>query len=233
MTPQDVFENIELVSVIIFTAEYAIRLACQPCRVKSIVNFVTDMQNIVDLLACLPFWVTKIIALTRDNQDSSGGGLGFVRVIRLVRVFRVLKFGKNSSGIQMFTGAITRSFQPLSILLFSMSLAVVILSSIMYMAEADVANVNASGYSPQLLHDASFFPETHVFCFGTIPRCFWWAVVTMTTVGYGDCYPVTVLGKTIAIITMLSGVLILALPITVVGANFQKMVEIYQDDRLA
>ena len=55
----------------------------------------------------------------------------------------------------------------------------------------------------------------------------------MTTVGYGDCYPVTVLGKTIAIITMLSGVLILALPITVVGANFQKMVEIYQDDRLA
>ena len=52
----------------------------------------------------------------------------------------------------------------------------------------------------------------------------------MTTVGYGDCYPLTVVGKAVATVTMLLGVLILALPITVIGSNFAKMVEVYESD---
>merc|ERR1711988_332451 len=72
--------------------------------------------------------------------------------------------------------------------------------------------------------------EQQLYCFGTIPRSFWWAVVTMTTVGYGDCYPVSTPGKMLAMVTMLIGVLILALPITVVGFNFQKMVEMYEEE---
>merc|ERR1719424_740132 len=55
----------------------------------------------------------------------------------------------------------------------------------------------------------------------------------MTTVGYGDCYPVTIGGKIVTSMTMVSGVLILALPITVVGSNFQAMVEMYEADRAA
>ena len=70
------------------------------------------------------------------------------------------------------------------------------------------------------------------FCFGTIPRAFWWSVVTITTVGYGDCYPITLPGKIVCIFTMLAGILMIALPITVVGSNFQKMVELHQEDTL-
>ena len=62
-------------------------------------------------------------------------------------------------------------------------------------------------------------------CFGTIPSCFWWALTTMTTVGYGDCYPITLMGKIVAVVAMISGVIVLALPITVLGSNFAKMVE--------
>ena len=65
----------------------------------------------------------------------------------------------------------------------------------------------------------------HDMCFGTIIRGYWWSFVTMTTVGYGDCYPVTPLGKIVTIIAMISGILTLALPITVIGSNFAKMVE--------
>jgi len=107
---------------------------------------------------------------------------------------------------------------------------VVICSSIMHIAESEVANVNKTGYDGALLFMSGVDPETQMYCFGTIPRCFWWAFVTMTTVGYGDCYPVTNGGKILAMATMMLGVLIIAMPITVVGSNFQKMVEMYEED---
>jgi len=66
-------------------------------------------------------------------------------------------------------------------------------------------------------------------CFGTIPAAFWWALTTMTTVGYGDCYPITVPGKIVSAVLMFTGVITLALPITVLGSNFTKMVELYED----
>lgn len=228
-----VFVQIELVSVIIFTAEYVIRITCCPFqRGWGIVKFICDPSNIIDLLACAPYWITQIIVAL--NPGVSTSGFAFVRVIRLVRVFRVVKVSKYSSGIQMIVGSITRSSQPLLILAFSLSLAVVILSSIMHMVEGYVANtidgVSISPGNEVLLSAAGFDAAGHLYCFGTIPRCFWWAFITMTTVGYGDCYPITVGGKLLAMATSVLGVLILALPITVVGSNFQKMVEMYDEE---
>eukprot|EP00966_Prymnesium_polylepis_P003542 80993-Prymnesium_polylepis.1 len=67
-------------------------------------------------------------------------------------------------------------------------------------------------------------------CFGTIPSSAWWVLTTMTTVGYGDCFPITILGKFIAVVAMLSGVIVLALPITVLGSNFAQISEMYEED---
>jgi len=223
-----VFEQIEFVSVILFSLEYVIRFCSCPCANFGAVRFVLRLDNIIDLLACLPFWITLIIQAVTKGEAS--GGLGFVRVIRLVRVFRVFKFGKYSAGIQMFAGALAKSTQPLSILIFLLVLTVIILSSIIYMAEGQIADSNSTAYDPQLLDMAGVSAQGQLYCFGTIPRSFWWAVVTMTTVGYGDCFPVSTPGKLLAMLTMLIGVLILALPITVVGSNFQKMVEMYEEE---
>jgi len=228
-----VFTQIELVSVVIFSLEYVIRLCTCPLHNWGLVRFIFAMPNIVDLLACLPYWVTKIVVAL--NPGMSTAGLGFVRVIRLVRVFRVFKFGKYSHGIQMIFGAISRSTQPLSILAFSLVIAVIIMSSIMHMAEGDVATMARSGLATDewyqtLLDTTGYDAKGHSYCFGTIPRCFWWAFITMTTVGYGDCYPITAGGKVLAVLTSVLGVLILALPITVVGSNFQKMVEMYDEE---
>ena len=62
-------------------------------------------------------------------------------------------------------------------------------------------------------------------CFATILTSFWWAVVTMTTVGYGDCYPSTPAGKTVSALTMMCGIVFIALPITIVGSNFQHLLD--------
>ena len=173
--------------------------------------FAFDPMNMVDLAAVLPFWI-----MFSPPGGEGGGGFGFVRVIRLIRVFRVFKLGRYSTGLQMFTGAMTGSVQPLGILVFVMGINMIIVSSIIHLFEVN--------YSPG--YDLPY----NDYCFSTIINTFWWAVVTMTTVGYGDCYPVSPGGKVVTIFTMLTGVLILALPITVIGSNFAKMVEMFDEE---
>merc|ERR1719424_189922 len=100
-----VFENIEFVSVIIFSVEYVVRVLCCPIDKKSgiissVRKFLLAPFNIVDALACIPFWVTYVMQIL--DPSSSQAGFGFIRAIRLVRVFRVFKIGKYSIGIQMF-----------------------------------------------------------------------------------------------------------------------------------
>jgi hypothetical protein len=206
-----VFEMIEIVCVILFTIDYAVRILTCPklCR------FFWNYMNLIDLAAVLPFWAILFMKISNPGS-SANGNFGFVRVIRLVRVFRVFKFGRYSIGLQMFAGALKGSVQPMGILIFVMSINMIILSSIVHIVELAIPDEDQS--------------DMHKRCFGTISRTFWWAMVTMTTVGYGDCSPLSGLGKTIAVVAMLSGVLILALPITVIGSNFAKMVEMFEDD---
>jgi len=172
------FFEIERVSVIIFSLEYVLRLLCCPysknrtCGLLfGVVHFVTRPANIIDLLACLPFWITQAMG--------GGSGLSFVRAVRLMRIFRVFKASKYTVGLRMFAGALSASFEALAILIFSISLAVVILSSIMYLLEGriGVPNVNASEWETELLLASGSSPEMQHFCFGTIPRAFWWSVV--------------------------------------------------------
>jgi len=214
---KDAFQYIELSCVIIFTSEYLLRLITCP----QLVPFLVNLMNLVDLIAWMPYW---IVLAVEGGFDSAGGGtnFGFIRAVRLVRVFRVFKFGRYSVGIQMFLGAVAKSKQPLGVLLFMVCISTTIISSIMFMVEDDV--------SDERLSNAGVSREEHDTCYATIVRACWWCIVTMTTVGYGDCYPLSVAGKLMAMVTMLLGVLILALPITVVGSNFHKMVEMYEED---
>lgn len=198
-----VFGVVEWFSVCVFTLEYCGRLFC--VDVTELKRFLLSFQNTVDLVAWLPFWIILGVA-----SGGSVSGLGFVRAIRLVRVFRVFKVGRYSTGIQMFTGALRNSTQALLILVGGVIISTVIVSSMMYLVEDD-----------------------NFDCFGTIPNSCWWAITTITTVGYGDCYPTSLLGKLVATATMVMGVIIIALPITVVGSNFAKMCEMYEEETLA
>lgn len=206
-----VFQWIENVCVVLFTIDYLVRLLSCP----KLLPFVLNVMNLIDLAAVAPFWVFLIVNAINGGQTSEN--FGFIRVIRLIRVFRVFKFGRYSVGLQMFAGALKGSVQPLGILVFVMSINMIILSSIVHIFEV-------------VVEDPVTGDADHKRCFGTISRTFWWAMVTMTTVGYGDCYPLSGVGKVFAVVAMLSGVLILALPITVIGSNFAKMVEMFEDD---
>lgn len=191
-----VLRGTEQFCVTIFTLEFLVRFSCARKKLK----FLSQFLNIVDLLAILPFYLGLVL------QSSESGGFGAFRAIRLVRVLRVMKMSKYTSGVEVLFKALQISMQPLAVLSFFVLIAVIIFSALMYYVEKDA------------IDPATGAPSN----FTSIPKTFWWCIVTITTVGYGDVFPITTLGKTLGIGVMLAGVLLLALPITVIGANFTK-----------
>ena len=217
----EVFYWIEWVTIIFFTGEYLVRLATCGDGVCSRLRFIARISNLIDLCAWLPFWVS---GFSQDPPFAKptlgqlgGGGAAFVRAIRLVRVFRVFRWGRYSLGIKVFAQAAQLSVAPMIILAVSGVVAMVILSSVIWMVERP----EGSFVDDDLLFiTGRSRPEPDKYgmqdiCYGTIPKAAWWVLTTMTTVGYGDCSPITGVGKMVGVLTMMAGIIVLALPITV------------------
>ena len=219
-----IFDTINTVSIFVFAVEYLLRILLCDRRV----SFFFNLMNLVDLAAFLPGLVTFILK-NADPDGASGGfdGIAFLRVMRLVRVFRIFKFGKYSGGIQMFAGALRMSYKPLGVLVLILLIATVISASLLHMIERQLPSAEFLQY---YLEANGFDDAKHDECFGTIVRGFWWAIVTMTTVGYGDCSPITAGGKVVGGVVCVGGIILIAMPITVIGSNFAKMVELFSDE---
>ena len=118
------------------------------------------------------------------------------------------------------------SAQPLAMLLFVMLIGCVLFSTVMFYAEKGTLCVTTNRYVrvPETFTNQSNFEDDCTTMaespYVSIPASFWWCIVTMTTVGYGDEYPFTSAGRFIAIATSLTGILVLAIPITIISTNF-------------
>ena len=187
----------EMFFVICFTIEYVCRLCSCPNRKQFLLSFL----NLIDLFAFLPFYIEIII-------PTSASATPILRVVRLTRVFRIMKVSKYVAWIKVFTSAMQKSIRPLGMLLYIFLIGIVLCSTAIYFIEKDVIN-----------------PQTDEKAFESIPLSFWWAIITMTTVGYGDAVPQTNAGKVIGGLTSLCGILVLALPITVISSNFNAEME--------
>ncbi|XP_077594616.1 potassium voltage-gated channel subfamily A member 1-like [Stigmatopora nigra] len=191
---QDPFFMVETVCIFWFSFELIMRFCCCPSKV----HFFKDIMNIIDFSAILPYFVTLGTELARENETSPTTSLAIIRVIRLVRVFRIFKLSRHSKGLQILGQTLRASMRELGLLIFFLFIGVIIFSSAIYFAEADHS-------------DTAFI---------SIPHAFWWAVVTMTTVGYGDMYPETMWGKMVGSMCAIAGVLTISLPVPVIVSNF-------------
>ena len=137
------------------------------------------------------------INVARGTCDSNSKG-SVLSVLRVLRVVRILKLSKHSEGLKILGKTMQTSIRELSMFILFMCIATVIFSGAIFHAEMGQPNS----------------------MFTSIPDAFWWAIVTMTTVGYGDYVPVGNFGKLLGAFCVLSGVLCIALPVPVIVANF-------------
>lgn len=204
LPPDNPFTIIEDVCITIFTIEFALRVYSTP----SFRTFITTPLNLIDLLAILPFYVELVAGGT------GGGTAAILRIIRLIRIFRIFKVARYLPWLRVFAAALSSSVQPLVMLVFVVLIGVIIFASCIYYAERGEWSDAAGTYVRVVDGEASPSP------YSSIPASMWWAIITMTTVGYGDMYPITGVGKLIASLAALSGILVIAIPITIISTNF-------------
>ncbi|XP_076027075.1 potassium voltage-gated channel subfamily A member 7 [Genypterus blacodes] len=190
----DPFFIIETICICWFSVELFIRFTCSPSKMQ----FFKDVMNIIDFFAIIPYFVTLGTELAKDKDTQPSVSLALIRVIRLVRVFRIFKLSRHSKGLQILGQTLKASMRELALLIFFVFIGVILFSSAVYFAEVD-------------------HPGT---AFTSIPEAFWWAVVSMTTVGYGDMFPETVGGKLVGSMCAIAGVLTISLPVPVIVSNF-------------
>ena len=191
----DPFFVVETLCIIWFSFELLVRFFACPSKA----TFSKNIMNIIDIVAIIPYFITLGTELAeRQGNGQQAMSLAILRVIRLVRVFRIFKLSRHSKGLQILGQTLKASMRELGLLIFFLFIGVILFSSAVYFAEVDE-------------------PQSH---FSSIPDGFWWAVVTMTTVGYGDMCPTTLGGKIVGTLCAIAGVLTIALPVPVIVSNF-------------
>jgi voltage-gated potassium channel len=150
-----------------------------------------------------PIAIIDLLAVIPALFAFGGAPSLILRFFRVLRMLRLAKLGRTSKAWQHIRDAVYEKRYEFGLILGMLAIAILISGSLLYFAEADAQ------------------PEK----FGSIPRALWWAIVTLTTVGYGDAYPVTVLGRILAGIIAVTGVTLIALPTGLFAASFTEAME--------
>ncbi len=187
------FNAFEIFSVAVFTVEYLLRMwSCvEDSRYKA---FATGRAR----FAVSPLALVDLLAILPFYLSFISFDLRIIRILRIFRLLRVVKAARYSKTLRIFIKVLARAKTELLFTLFLMGILLLVSSSLMYFAEH----------------------EAQPAAFSSIPAAMWWSIATLTTVGYGDIYPVTGLGKLLASFIAIFGIGMFALPTGVLGAAF-------------
>jgi len=192
--PHPILETIDTTCTIFFTIEFFARFFVSMERSK----FFKNTMNIVDILCVSPMWIKYIMIMYEVKMSMELLPLFFViMVLRVLRICRVLRLARHYNGVKILVLALKASFNELFMLVIFVFIVVLIFAVVIYYVE--------------------FFRED---TFPTIPNSFWWAIITLTTVGYGDMYPKSVGGYVIGSMCALTGILATGLPVPIIANNF-------------
>jgi voltage-gated potassium channel len=191
---KSIFSTIEIISIIIFSIEYILRIWTSNYiypnlkGFKARIKYFFTIMALIDLLSILPFFIPFIIPID----------LRVLRIFRLFRLFRLLKFNRYTQAFSNIQSVIVNKSSQLLSSMFVLSLLMIISSIIMYNLESQVQ------------------PEVFKNAFSG----FWWTLNTITTVGYGDIYPITIAGKILSGVISLLGIALVAVPTGIISAGF-------------
>jgi voltage-gated potassium channel len=186
------FAVLEVVSIALFAAEYLIRLWVITCSPRYWHPLLGRLRFVVTPLA-----IIDLLAIA-PSLLAGPVDLRFMRLARLARLARILKLARYSQALGVLARVVKRRREELVVALTGLAALVVAAASLMYYAER----------------------AAQPTAFSSIPAALWWAIMTVTTVGYGDVYPVTPLGRLLAGMIALCGIAAFALPTSILGAAF-------------
>lgn len=190
---------IDIISVAVFTIEYALRVWTAPSRYpdrspkKARLKYMTSFMALVDLLAILPFYVPVLLPVD----------LRVLRLVRLLRILRLLKINRYTTALRTVSKVVRSKVNQLVSSMFIMVILLVIASLLIYYFE----------------HPAQ--PEVFQNAFSGM----WWAIVTLTTVGYGDIYPITASGKVLSALVSVLGIGFVAIPTGIISSGFVENID--------
>jgi voltage-gated potassium channel len=190
---QFIFYSFLLFSTIVFTVEYALRLWA--CTVDSRFQspFWGRVRYALTPLAFIDLITVIPFYLSLFIQDQP-----VVRVLRLLVVLRILKLSRYHASFNILATVLSKKRWELFATVVIGATLLIVLSTLMYLIEGPAQ------------------PDK----FGSIPNAMWWGTVTLTTVGYGNVYPITALGKVLASLTAFLGIGFFALPTAILGSGF-------------
>ena len=191
----ELFKSFEYVSVFIFSIEYILRIwsSVENPRYKKLI---TGRLRFI----AAPMSLIDLLAILPFYLPFTGIDLRFLRVLRMMRILRIAKLGRYSQSLQILNRVILSKKEQLICIVFILFLLLIISSALLYDTENEAQ------------------PDK----FSSIPASMWWAITTLTTVGYGDMCPVTSMGKILAAIIAVLGIGMFALPTGVIGAGFME-----------
>ncbi|KAM3869886.1 voltage-gated potassium channel regulatory subunit KCNG4-like [Diretmus argenteus] len=195
---------IETVCVGWFSLEFVLRFI----QARSKLDFLRGPLNIIDAMAILPYYVSLVVveedpALEHEKTGTSYlDKLGLVlRILRALRILYVMRLARHSLGLQTLGLTVRRSTREFGLLLLFLCVAVTLFSPLVHLAESELTGAQD---------------------FSSIPASYWWAIISMTTVGYGDMVPRSIPGQVVALSSILSGILIMAFPATSIFHMFSR-----------
>ncbi|KAK3548772.1 hypothetical protein QTP70_020653 [Hemibagrus guttatus] len=199
---------VETVCVAWFSLEFLLRFL----QARSKLEFLRGPLNIIDAMAILPYYVSLAVDEEEEDvglvQERSSTGKGYLdklglvlRILRALRILYVMRLARHSLGLQTLGLTMRRSTREFGLLLLFLCVAVTLFSPLVHLAESELSNEQD---------------------FSSIPASYWWAIISMTTVGYGDMVPRSIPGQVVALSSILSGILIMAFPATSIFHMFSR-----------
>ncbi|XP_031715572.1 potassium voltage-gated channel subfamily V member 2-like [Anarrhichthys ocellatus] len=198
-------EWVEIITIVFFTFEYLIRLVTTP----DMTMFLKSGLNFVDMVAVVPYFIQIIFEVLTDADNANAqedlramaqvSKLSHVlKVVKLLRIFRILKLARHSTGMRAFGFTLRQCYQQASCIFLFIAMGIFTFSALLYSAER----------------------ETEGSPISSIPYAWWWAAVSISSVGYGDVVPVTVVGRIVAFGCISFGIILNGMPISFLFNKF-------------
>mmetsp|Transcript_32378 Transcript_32378/g.58839 ORF Transcript_32378/g.58839 Transcript_32378/m.58839 type:complete len:749 (+) Transcript_32378:133-2379(+) len=195
----------------------------RPTKCTRVLTFVMAWPNLIDIAAILPSYFPML-----THALGAGAEFADVGIIRLMRIVRAFRLGRRFEAVIIIGRAMGRSVRALWVLILNVSMGMLVFGATLFFLEQGEYDADTKSWIRFEGYELNAAGDGYVEYWGRspfrdIPHAFWWALVTSTTVGYGDVSPTTGAGKVLAGLAMVYSLCVIALPVGVIGHNFQSV----------